>query len=280
MNKEERILFYLGDIVNKNINKTELVTVNDIQLINPNVYNFHFKTLIDKNQFQNKKLNICFGDVQHKPSNTCLVKNRYNSNNGIILRCPDFIRHWSDYYKRPNDINYDDKISKVIWRGTTTGQPDRKANRFDLVTSWFDKHNDIDIGFSFICQEKDIYSKYVKGEMTIEQMLKFKYIISVQGNDKDSGLNWKLNSNSLVLMPKPYVESWLMESKLIPDYHYVLLKDDFSDLKEKLDWCNNNTDKCKNIIHNANTFMKQFENNEYEEELENEVLQRYFDLIE
>ena len=30
-------------------------------------------------------------------------------------------------------------------------------------------------------------------------------------------------------MAKPNVVSWLMEDTLIPDYHYVLLKYDFSD---------------------------------------------------
>ena len=109
--------------------------------------------------------------------------------------------------------------------------------------------------------------------------LKYKYLLSVRGNDKDSGLQWKLNSNSVVLMTRPSITSWLMESTLIPDFHYVLLKDDFSDLKEKLDWCNNNQDKCKNIVMNANLFMKQFSDTKLEEKLEIEVINKYFKLL-
>ena len=112
--------------------------------------------------------------------------------------------------------------------------------------------------------------------MSVEEMLKYKFIISVEGNDKDSGLNWKLNSNSLVLMPKPTISSWLMESELIPNYHYILLKDDFSDLRSKYWWCRKNTEKCKEIIKNANNFMKRFSNNEKEEEIEKKVINEYF----
>ena len=61
-------------------------------------------------------------------------------------------------------------------------------------------------------------------------------------------------------------------------YHYVLLKDDFSDLYEKYIWCENNQDKCKEIIKNANTYMKQFKDEYMEEKLEIDVLNKYFEL--
>ena len=41
-----------------------------------------------------------------------------------------------------------------------------------------------------------------------------------------------MSSNSVAVMPKPKYESWFMEGKLIPDYHYVLIKDDYSDFEE------------------------------------------------
>lgn len=100
------------------------------------------------------------------------------------------------------------------------------------------------------------------------------------GNDKDSGLNWKLKSNSLVFMPRPRVTSWLMETTLIPNYHYILLKDDFSDLGVKLAWCNANQDKCQQIILNAQRFMRQFADQAVEKAIETEVLNKYFEILE
>ena len=222
------------------------------------------------------KLHI--GDTySQKPPGT-LVKARKNEDNGsVILRCFNFNRHWKNYYNRPLDIPFDKKIGALIWRGTTTGK-ETGANRFNLIKTWFNKHPKINIGFSFICQMKDAYKKYVKGELPIRGLLKYKYILSVEGNDKDTGINWKLNSNSLVFMAKPSVSSWLMESTLQPNYHYILLKDDFSDLLEKIKWCENNQNKCKEIIKNANRFMKQFKNPAVEANIEKAVIKKYFEL--
>ena len=42
---------------------------------------------------------------------------------------------------------------------------------------------------------------------------------------------------------EPTIESWLMEFKLKPFYHYVPIKKDFSDIMSKLDGCNSNVEK-------------------------------------
>lgn len=109
-------------------------------------------------------------------------------------------------------------------------------------------------------------------------ILRHKYIISAEGNDKDSGLQWKLNSNSVVLMPRPRAVSWLMETTLVPGHHYVLIRDDFADLGAKVDWCRAHPAECKEIIANAKRFMSQFADDAAERELEREVLRRYFDV--
>lgn len=238
------------------------------------------KLLIETNN-QDKKFNYFFGDSNLESFHySKFIKSRTrNSNSGVILRCLNFKRHWKLFYNKPKDIPFHKKKNKVIWRGTTTGSTTDPANRFTLVKKYYKGFPNLDVGFACICQEKDMYKNYVKGNIKIPEMLQYKYIISVEGNDKDSGLNWKLNSNSLVLMAKPRVSSWLMETRLKPDIHYVLLKDDFSDLKAKYEWCKKTPDKCKKIIRNANNYMKQFLNKENEENIEIRVIKRYFELM-
>jgi hypothetical protein len=107
----------------------------------------------------------------------------------------------------------------------------------------------------------------------------YKYLISAEGNDKDSGLNWKLRANSVVLMPKPVSQSWLMEPFLKPFLHYVPLRDDFSDLGAKLDWCRANEHICQRIIEHAHRFMEQFQDTKYEEQLERQVISTYFSKV-
>lgn len=195
----------------------------------------------------------------------------------VILRSFNFERHWKLYYFPPPDIPFDMKKNTVYWRGVTTGDIRKPANRFQLLHKWFNTKTYIDIGFTDIVQEKGKWIHYMKGRnVWPSEFLKHKYLLSVEGNDKDSGLNWKLNSNSLVLMAKPRCQSWLMESKLIPGFHYVLLKDDFSDLDEKIIWCNNHKNECKQIIKNANNYMKQFSNNTIETMIEETLITSYF----
>lgn len=49
-----------------------------------------------------------------------------------------------------------------------------------------------------------------------------------------------------------------MEETLIPDYHYVLLRDDYADLPEKLQYYQNNPTAAQQIIANANAYVKPF----------------------
>jgi hypothetical protein len=222
-----------------------------------------------------------FCDIFYPINKYKLVKNRYSEKEKktVILRCLNTKRHWNNFYNRPSDIDFDNKLDKLYWRGTTTGSKTNISNRFILVERYFSIYTNIDVAFSFTCQGNEKYSIYAKGKEEISEFLKHKYILSVEGNDKDSGLNWKLNSNSLVFMPKPRVFSWLMEDKLIPNIHYIQVSDDFSDLIEKIAWCENNQQFCKTIIKNANLYMQQFLDKENEIAIEKRVLELYFDKV-
>lgn len=218
-----------------------------------------------------------WGDITEYLQYPTLVRNRIcDDANGIIVnvntkRYWDLLRDVEKY-----DIPYVDKINKIIWRGVTTGDPNTKPNRFDLVTKYFNYDTTmIDVGFNCIVQNKDSYSKYTKCSISIRYQLRCKYILSIEGNDVASGLNWQLSSNSVVIMPKPRFVSWLMEDLLLPYVHYVPVKKDFSDLEHIYDWCNNNEQKCKDIIDNAKNFMRQFNDPMTEGYIHTEILKRY-----
>ena len=287
----DRLNFYLGNILNVKFKKINLQSIDEITNIRYDEYKKPLSKLL-LNYSKNIKIKCIVGDnFYNKNCTYSLVKNRCcyghlknesfnDTKDGVILRSLNFNRHWANYYRKFNELPFEEKKNKLIWRGATTGQNNYTANRFDLVKKWFNVNEDIDIGFNLFVQDKEKnYLKFFKKTMKIEEMLNFKYILSVQGNDKDSGLQWKLNSNSVVLMAKPTICSWLMETTLIPNYHYILLKNDFSDLEEKLNWCKQNQTKCLKIIKNANKFMDQFKDNELEEELERDVLHNYLEIV-
>lgn len=280
MSNSNRVDFYLGTLLKCDLEKINLT--GNIEINSPfkkNIYDYPLKNLMVKTDNYGKKLNYIFGDNNINTCPSVLVKTRgRDSINGVILRCLNFNRHWNNYYHKPEESCFDKKNNIIFWRGTTTGEISNPGNRFNLITRYFNKHSKIDVGFSDICQGKNDYSKYVKGKVEISDFLKNKYILSIEGNDKDSGINWKLNSQSVILMPKPRITSWLMETTLIPDFHYILLKDDFSDLEEKYDWCEKHPEECKKIIKNANLFMDEFNNQDREEQIEEEVINKYFEI--
>ena len=165
-----------------------------------------------------------------------IVKVRYIDNpKGGIIAPLEFNRHWRENDAKTYKGLWKDKRSDCIWRGSPTGmtqdygeEPKNwKNTRMAFCYKWRDK---FDVGIMTTMDHWD--SSYLKPSMSNHEMLNYKYIISIPGNDKDSGLNWKLSSNSVVLMAPPKIESWLMEGLLEPWVHYVPLADDYSDLDE------------------------------------------------
>lgn len=183
---------------------------------------------------------------------------------------------------------FEDKRSVVIWRGGPSGTGFHnqyedylsKPSREDMLKLWCNHpgtQDEIDVGLITKWQFED-YKEYLKPKMTIEEMLGYKYLLSVEGNDVATNLKWAMASKSLVLMPTPKVESWFAESQLKPWVHYVPIRDDFSDLYSMKIWCDAHPTECKDIIRNANRYVEQFTNEEREVYLFKCVMDKYLEL--
>ena len=280
----------------KNINISKKYTNHEILLVdqmflslydNKNKKNKNFyglllntlKNINDKNLLK-KKFLIHFGDnnINHNNINM-IVKTRPINNINLTIFNINKARHWNKIKEvKKYDIPFNKKINKLIWRGTTTGIYNNimKGNikRFVLVTKYF-RDKWCDIGFSKIVQNNDNFIKYIKNKINIQNMLKYKYHVSVEGNDVASDLKWKLYSNSVVFMTKPTIISWCMEDKLIPYKHYIPLNNDFSDLQYKYEWAENNQDRCEYIVRQSTKYIEQFLDDDKEKFIEKEVLTRY-----
>ena len=116
-----------------------------------------------------------------------------------------------------------------------------------------------------------------KKKMSINEQLSYKFILCIEGNDVASNLKWVMSSSSIAFMVQPKYETWFMEGQLIPNYHYVLLKDDYSDLEEKIKYYSQNTKEALNIINNANDYVSQFKNEKREKLISLLVLKKYFE---
>ena len=186
----------------------------------------------------------------------------------ILVPLEDIYNPASFLYIVDDDIPFDSKLNTCVWRGVNSGKcfeiNNERANRCDLVLK-YTNNNKYNIGLSYANYEKppNVVVKYniddyVKNTLSIKEQLRYKFIISVEGNDFATNLSWIMLSNSVPLMPKPFVETWKMESKLVEFIHYVPLKNDFSDLDDKVAWCINNMDKCRDIAYMSKLYVLQF----------------------
>lgn len=202
---------------------------------------------------------------------------KINNDAGICLKF-HHERWWKPFYKNTQYKPFKDKTNcSAVWRGATSGFHVGAGNRFKLATDWHNKRPDIDVGFSKAtnCARGAPFNQ--SPYLSDEEFSNFKYIISSPGNINESGLHWKLMSNSVVIMAKPEACTWLMEDKLEDQVHYIQVKDDWSDLGEKIDWCKDNDEKCEEITQNAKSYMNQFSNEEEEQYIEGEVVREYFE---
>ena len=93
----------------------------------------------------------------------------------------------------------------------------------------------------------------LKDSLTYEEQSDFKYIIHIDGHVTAFRLSNEMATSSLILMVKSEWKCWF--SDMLEAYkHYVPVKHDLSDLYDKIKWCKNNDDKCKNIAKNAREF--------------------------
>ena len=147
-------------------------------------------------------------------------------------------------------------MNRVIFRGKVKGKPSRRV----LMQMYFN-HPMCDLGD--VSKHTDDPQEWQTAKMTLKEHLDFKFILSMEGNDVASNLKWVMSSNSIAVMPRPTCETWFMEGTLIPNYHYIEIKDDLSDLEERLNQYIRGEKK------------KAIEKVATEEELPVEVLDRY-----
>ena len=305
LTNDYRVQYYCGKNLNQKIcyNKkiskdTDFLYITQSSNDNDNEseYKKDLIKVIQKNKleqlYNGQIINYCPRDrVEVFTTIPTLVKSRVISDvpHFSILAKMNSIRHFDDLKQiKKIDIPFEQKKKALVWRGASTGYgfgneiPYRTVSREVLIEKYCNQKslaNGIDVGLTKLIQgakhKPEHYKKFLKPFMTRKQLLEYKYILSVEGNDVATNLKWIMCSNSLLLMPKPQIESWIMESHLVPFVHFVPVMDDFSDLQEKICWCSRNPRRCLKIIKNAREYMKVFLNEQNENKVMKSVLECY-----
>lgn len=212
-----------------------------------------------------------FGDVTDIPDQPTFVKSRpieqrAGNANAMLLRL-NAIRHYRFYR---DTTPFRDKRPLAVWRG--------KSNRDHRVAfaRQFMDHPLCDIGCTR--HREPQLRPWHKPFLSVEEQLRYQFIVSVEGVDVATNLKWIMASNSLCLMRRPRFETWFMEGTLVPGYHYVELKDDHSDLPEKMDYYRRHPEEAEAIIDNAHRYVDRFRDPRREDLVGLLVMERYFQL--
>ncbi|MCO6188098.1 glycosyl transferase family 90 [Rhizobium sp. L1K21] len=208
-----------------------------------------------------------FGDITEIPHRPSLLKSRPiagDNANSVVMNLDKF-RHYTLYR---DTRSWDQKKPVAVWRGHMNN-PMRRA----LLDAHFDSPF-ADVGHSGSVEK---HGPGAKPKVPQLAQFDYRYILSVEGVDVATNLKWAMASNSICLAPKPRFETWYAEGQLIPDHHFVLLRDDFSDLEEKIDMLESNPVLAQEIIQNANAYIRGFLDPETERRVSLLVLQKYFE---
>lgn len=246
------------------------VAIKDYKLKGNSAYYMDLRSILNYFPLQ-LKVYYLFGDRTTVETTATIVKSRpiVGDNKNSVLMKLNSVRHFNFI----NDtIDFSDKLDMAVWRGKVIEnfQPHRVQFLKDTYNNKY-----CDIGKTNKTGESPQWEKDV---LSIKEQLKYKFLLCVEGNDVATNLKWAMSSNSLCMMCKPKYETWFMEGSLIANVHYVELKEDYSDLTEKIEYYKKHQDEAKKIVINANQYVEQFKNIEQELLISLLVMDKYFKL--
>lgn len=232
----------------------------------------YFFDLYQYSRYFNQKLKglFLFGDITEVPKQPTFVKSRPigdNNANSVLLKW-NKLRHFM--FIKKEQKTYPEKKNMLVSRGKVHKT---QAHRIKFIEKYF-AHPMCNIGR---VNTNDLNPLWKVPRLSIDQQLDYKFILCLEGNDVASNLKWVMSSQSIAVMPKPKYETWFMEGLLVADVHYIIIKDDYSDLEQRLNYYINNQDKALQIIENANAYVQQFRNQENETLISLLTLKKYFE---
>ncbi len=247
------------------------VRLRDQQMLPQKVY--YFDAMEIARYFnQSLKWIIKSGDITNLFPVPYVVKSRPlgdDNQNSTILKL-EKVRHFlfvDD--KKP----WRDKKNIAIFRGDLGP---RKENRDVFMAKFADGQSPMVDAAS--TNRIDAHPEWQKGKMTIGEHLDYKFIMSLEGNDVASNLKWVMSSNCIAVSPRHTCETWFMEGTLKPNYHYIEVKEDFSDLEERLQYYIDHPEEAEAIIQHAHEYVDQFRDLKREKLISLLVLKKYFEI--
>lgn len=100
---------------------------------------------------------------------------------------------------------------------------------------------------------------YIKPSLRITELFRYRFLLCPEGFDCSSALSWVLASNSLAIVPPFHYENVIINGRQLKPYtHFLPIREDYADLAEVMRWALAHEDECRQMVHEANTYMRPF----------------------
>jgi hypothetical protein len=207
-----------------------------------------------------------------------------------------------------DEIPFDAKVPKAVWRGAPTGtrvvegrkvplrnriqealkSPEAAERMFagelrhyQRVSTLLAARTMPRVDAQFVTGEGEAFPegpepiRALFGErLSRAEQLRYRYLLALEGADAPTSLYWGLASNSVVLCGPRNWET-IMDEGLRPWEHWVPIAGDGHDIEERIDWCESHPDRCREIVANANAAMSWLNDREQRDIVDHEVWRRY-----
>lgn len=186
------------------------------------------------------------------------------SANDVLLKL-NKVRHFIFLKDRKR---WEDKKPMAIFRGRVANKKERKE-----FVRMYAGHELVDAGC--VDRPSDLPERCYVDKISLYAHFDYKFIVCLEGNDVASNLKWVMNSNSIAVMPRPRNETWFMEGRLEPGVHYVEIRDDYTDLEDRLRYYMSHPEEAQMILDNAHRWTAQFKDKKTERLVSLGVMQNY-----
>ena len=168
-------------------------------------------------------------------------------------------------YPEIRQIPWESKLSKAVFRGASTGAGSTPETNQRLKVLEMADADYMDVGITKWNlrprkHETDTYFRLIErssyptvAALDLQEQSRYKYILTLEGHVAAYRLSYELSSGSVVLLADSSWRLWYYKF-LKPYVHYVPVAQDLSDLKEKILWCRQHDDECRQIAAQARHF--------------------------
>jgi hypothetical protein len=198
--------------------------------------------------------------------NAMVFAKHCNDRMPCLVPDPFMVSNYGGRMQIKDTKQFEQKIPKIIFRGSTTGSTVAADNARLKLCAWAMGNPSMDFGITNVVQmTEDVvrrayldFDRLLVPHASQEHHYSYKYILSVDGNTASwDRLMWVANSQSLAMKYKSEHMLWYYPL-LQEDQHYVNVTTD--NLTKQFAYYENNTPHAKWIIANANKFASQYAN--------------------